>query len=371
MGDKQFAKPIVVSGHICLDIIPRISSSNGNCGLTPGALVECGPALMATGGTVSNTGLALHRLGAPVRLVGKVGDDSFGKMILETLKRYGDNLTEHMLIEPGTVSSYTVVISPPGVDRTFFHCPGANNMFCANDVKNEVFQGAGIFHFGYPPLMQQMYANDGEQSEQLFCRAKENGLVTSLDMALPDPNSPAGKINWLKYLAKVLPYVDIFLPSLDETLFMLDHKQNNNPNASLLANVADQLLALGTKIVVLKLGDQGLYLRTTDRKDEWLDRELYIPCFKVNVAGTTGAGDCTIAGFLAAFANGLSPEETLRMAVAVGACNVEAADAWSGIRPWDEVMRRIQAGWKQLPSAIQIQGWEKDSWIWKGPNDRK
>jgi len=63
------------------------------------------------------------------------------------------------------------------------------------------------------------------------------------------------------------------------------------------------------------------------------------------VIGTTGAGDATIAGFLAALLRDLPPDEAMNAALAVGACNVEAADALSGIRSWCETLQRINAGW--------------------------
>ena len=66
---------VVVAGHVCLDVIPVLS---GPAGLEPGRLLEIGPAEMSTGGAVPNIGLSLHRLGVPVRLMGKVGDDLFG-----------------------------------------------------------------------------------------------------------------------------------------------------------------------------------------------------------------------------------------------------------------------------------------------------
>ena len=70
----------------------------------------------------------------------------------------------------------------------------------------------------------------------------------------------------------------------------------------------------------------------------WRGRELYAPSFRVNVVGTTGAGDCTIAGLLTGMIKGLSIEETLTAAVAVGSCSVETADATSGVPHWDRVM---------------------------------
>jgi sugar/nucleoside kinase (ribokinase family) len=99
----------------------------------------------------------------------------------------------------------------------------------------------------------------------------------------------------------------------------------------------------------------------------WAGRELWAPCFWVEVVGTTGAGDATIAGFLAGLLRGLGPAEALTAAVAVGACNVEAADALSGVRPWDETLRRVAAGWPRRESSLDAAGWRFDarqaSWI--------
>ena len=68
----------------------------------------------------------------------------------------------------------------------------------------------------------------------------------------------------------------------------------------------------------------------------WADRELWAPCFQADVVGTAGSGDATIAGFLSALLRDMPPEDAVNAAVAVGACNVEAADTLSGVRPWNE-----------------------------------
>jgi sugar/nucleoside kinase (ribokinase family) len=128
---------------------------------------------------------------------------------------------------------------------------------------------------------------------------------------------------------------------------------------------------MGAALVVLKLGEQGLYLRTTnnparltamgragpEQANVWLDRELLAPCFQVDVVGTTGSGDCTIAGFLAGWLAGLSPEAVMTGAVGVGACNVEQADSVSGIPSWETVQARITAGWPRRPIDIELPGW--------------
>ena len=145
----------IVAGHICLDIIPQFPFDAGNdlaAYLSPGRLSEVGPATLSTGGAVSNTGLNLKRLGIDTRLMGKVGDDLFGRAILDIVRGYGDELAEGMIVVPGETSSYTVVINPPHIDRMFLHCVGANRTFCAQDVRYELVAQARVFHLGYPPI---------------------------------------------------------------------------------------------------------------------------------------------------------------------------------------------------------------------------
>jgi sugar/nucleoside kinase (ribokinase family) len=360
----------VVAGHICLDIIPRIPGGNVQARLTPGALIEIGAALLSTGGPVSNTGRSLHTLGIATRLMGKVGDDPFGRIILDLIRAQDPALARHMIVVPGEVSSYSIVLSPPDADRSFLHCAGANHTFSAADVDYESLRRTRLFHFGYPPIMERMYADDGAELEVMFRRARESGVITSLDMAMPDLQGPSGRVDWRRILQRVLPQVDIFLPSLDELLVMLRHDLPASPEAAdaLLPDVAADMLGWGARIVVLKLGARGLYLRIGSRGVAalpgagWRERELRVSCFVPEPhVGTTGAGDATIAGFLAGVLRGQPVEAALTSAVAVGACNVEAADALSGIRPWAETQARIAAGWARLPVTVGAPGW-----VWSG-----
>jgi sugar/nucleoside kinase (ribokinase family) len=352
----------VVAGHICLDIIPDLtflSASQFEKNFQPGRLVQSGPAVLSPGGAVSNTGLALNRLGIDTRLIAKVGADQLGNTLRNCLTDQGLGLDQGIITSANSSTSYSLVISPQGIDRRFIHHPGANDDFCAEDIHTDQIQGAKLFHFGYPPLMKNMYVDNGSQLRDLFRKVKDAGLITSLDMAFPDPNSAAGKVNWRAILRQVLPYVDIFVPSVEEILFMLKWPETGNLSNTLLEAVSGELLEMGTKMVLLKLGDQGLCLRTKDLdtdkdgglealKDvhQWSNIKKVAPCFEVDVVGTTGSGDVTVAGFLAALLNGLTPIDSLTFALGVGACSVETSDVLSGIRSWDKTWERINAGWK-------------------------
>jgi sugar/nucleoside kinase (ribokinase family) len=243
--------------------------------------------------------------------------------------------------------------------------------------------------------MRRMYTGAGGELAQIFRRAKATGVTTCLDMALPDPGSDAGKADWPAILRATLPHVDIFLPSIEETLYALwrptydrlhaaapDHNIAPLITPELLSGVSGELLALGVKAVGLKLGNRGLYLRTASAaawQDAgrgrpadlagWTDQELWAPCFQAQEVGATGSGDATIAGFLAALLRGLSATEAVTMAVAVGACNMEAADALSGIRTWQQTQARIAGGWPRHAFSLDAPGWQLhgQQGVWLGP----
>jgi sugar/nucleoside kinase (ribokinase family) len=151
-----------------------------------------------------------------------------------------------------------------------------------------------------------------------------------------------------------------------------------------IISLAGESLSMGAKVVMLKLGTRGAYLRTEaslsglgrgEPEDLalWRDRQLWAPCFKPNsVRSTVGTGDAAIAGFLAALLRSTPPARALTVAVAAGACCVEEAGALSGVRGWKETLSRIDSGWSRLPLEIQTPGWTWDSLseVWRGPSDR-
>jgi sugar/nucleoside kinase (ribokinase family) len=316
--------------------------------------------------------------------MGKTGDDLFGQAIVDIVRRYGPELAEGMIVDPQATSSYTVVIDPPRIDRIFLHCGGANHTFGADDVRYDVLAEARLFHLGYPPLLGRLYADDGRELLQVYQRAKGTGITTSLDMTMPDPAGPSGQADWQTILGRCLPHVDLFLPSAEEWLFMVDRARWDRLSSAVGAEgmpgaleaheiraLGKRALDMGAKVVVLKLGARGIYMRTASALAgmgrgapadlaSWRGRELWAPSFVPEpLVGTTGAGDATIAGFLAALLRGAGPERALTIAAAVGACNVEAADALSGVRTWDETLARIDAGWQQAP--LSLPGWWVDA----------
>lgn len=219
-------KKVIVAGHICLDITPvfpaRMVQDIREI-MVPGKLVQMDGVDVHTGGAVANTGLAMKKLGADVTLMGKIGKDAFGGIILNSLSRF--DADRDMVLAETESTSYSVVLAVPGVDRIFLHNPGTNDAFGSDDIDYEKTGKADMFHFGYPPLMKKMYQNQGRELSEMFQRIKEQGTATSLDLAAVDPQSEASRADWEGILGRTLPYVDFFVPSVEELCFMLDRRR--------------------------------------------------------------------------------------------------------------------------------------------------
>ena len=377
----------VVAGYFCLDIAPNLDHLPAGQFRTlfqPGRLLQVGEAKFSGGGVVSNTGLVLHRLGIPTHFNTKVGADPFGRALCEIVAEQDRDLLKGIQIDESESTSYTLIFDPPGVDRSFINYTGTNDTFSLGDVDFDIIANSHLFHFGYPPGMRQFYLNDGNDLVALYKKVKSVGTTTSLDTSLPDPTREGGRINWKLLLQRTLPYVDIFQPSIEELLFMM-HPDTYEALAkspggaiaavtpNLLTDLSDELLDLGVNIVLIKLGHRGAYLRTGDKQalqkmgraapqdlSTWKNQELWAPCFQVEVVGTTGSGDATIASFLSAILRNTSVQQALTMAVAVGACSVEGPDSLSCVLTWENTADRIDQGWPRHPLDLSVYGWEID-----------
>ena len=393
---------ITVAGHICLDIIPEIPET----GLTkvaellkPGHLINVGAAKISGGGPVSNTGIGLTKLGLKTALMARIGKDQFGGFIKNILKEYQffDEISQSALDR----TSYTIAIAPPVIDRIYLHDPGANDLFSSADIKKSIVSQSRLFYFGYPPVMAATYKDEGDELLRIFQIAKSVGATTALDMTIPDSNSLSGKAPWRKILAKVLPFVDIFLPSIEEIFYMLDLKgylkvkekaENNEAidfiQPTIYSDLADEIMDLGCNNLVIKTGFRGIFQRTKDLKksknngtlvpgdiENWSNREVWCPALKVaKIASATGSGDSAVAGFLTAYLKGCSIERTLKYANCLGFQNLQELDGVSGIRNWEQTTEMVSSENMEMIDIPQLKpaGWKWDdkTGLWVGPGDK-
>lgn len=373
-------KKVIVAGHACLDITPVFPKSKSvtdlNDILCPGKLVQMDGVDIHTGGLVSNTGLAMKLLGADVSLMAKIGKDAFGNILRGIYKEYG---AAYELIEDEESStSYSIVLAVPGIDRLFLHDPGANETFSFEDIPWGKISDAALFHFGYPTLMKKMYEHEGAELVRMMKYLKELGVATSMDMAAIDAESPAGRADWRKILSNVLPYVDFFVPSIEELCFMLDRakyedwvKRAGGKDITSILDIekdikplAKECIQMGARVLLIKCGAPGFYYFTPSESElavigdrielppeDWATREgfenSYVPG---EVLSGTGAGDTTVAAFLTAMLKGYSFDMCIHLASATGASCVEAYDAISGLKPFDVLEEKIKT-WKKRGQA--------------------
>lgn len=376
---------VIVAGHLCVDLLPSFPA-NGK-GPKPGQTAEVGPAGLWPGGAVANVGGALLRLGIGAELIGLVGDDPLGDLVRILLARQAGRPLPGIRVALGETTSYTLVLARPGQDRAFLHHPGVNDRFHPAEIDPDLLREGKIVHYGYPPFMPRVYRDGGRRLAEWFRSLRDQGFLTSLDLAFPDPDAESGRTDWRAFLERVLPHVDLFIPSLDELEFMLRDVPALAGTSPVempaclerLSGLARWALDRGARLFALKLGSQGMYLRTAPAErlpaglrleldPRWANREGWAPAFRVTPIGTTGAGDAAVAGFLAGLLRGFSPERTITLATAVAASSVEAADSTSGVRSLAETIERIETGWPRVSGA---RGWEWDgsTGVFLGPDD--
>ena len=374
---------VVVAGHICLDITPKFSGEGkldiGSI-LKPGKLLNVGDAVISTGGAVSNTGIALSKLGCKVSYMSSVGDDEFGDIIIQKMARYGG--VEGFLRNEQISSSYSVILAMPSIDRIILHNPGCNDYFSVKNIDWETVASARLFHLGYPPIMKSLYQNDGVELANILKTVKAMGISTSLDMALPDPNSEAGQMDWSEWFRNVLPYVDFFMPSIEEMLLFLDRDQWQKLRALNIDfvdavpiisyyDIAQKVLDLGCRVIILKAGHRGMYLKSSDSArmaaiklldadmiESWTNRELWAASYVIDtILSATGSGDSAVAGILTALLHSNSAEETLRWGNCLGYQNLRALDTVSGVGTYQETQALLRT---LRPASLEF---VDDSWL--------
>lgn len=368
------AKKIVVAGHVSLDITPKFNMKTGASSIgdviKPGKLVNVGKVAIAPGGCVTNTGLALKKFGADVRLIAKVGKDEFADILYEKYREQGAE--PNFIVSEDDATSYTIVIAPKGCDRAFLHDSAANDSFKEEDIDYEVVKEADYFHFGYPTLMKEFYRSDKDELQNMYRKVKKLNLITSLDVTAVDPESETADIDWNKRLSEVLPYVDFFMPSIEELCFMLDREKyyemqkRGSDDVCLYLSLsedvipmAEKVLNLGCKGVLIKCGAAGLFLMTADSSrmkelsekisvEKWADKKIFQNSYVPDrILSGTGAGDTSIAAFIYGMCNEMSPEDTLKIAAGTGASCITEYDTLSGLLSIEALKNKIQNGWKE------------------------
>jgi sugar/nucleoside kinase (ribokinase family) len=221
---------VVVADHLCTPIDHPPAA---------GELVAADELILNIGGCASNAAVDLARLGVRAAVCGKVGDDTFGRFVAETLVAHGVGVAA-LGIDPTRATSQTLIVNVRGEDRRFIHSFGANRGFAAADLDAALEPPPRVLYVGGYLILPGL---DARALAERFARARRAGTQTVLDVATPGPG------DYLPLLRPVLPETDVFLPNTDEAALILGE---SDPLRQALA-----FRDLGARRVVITRGERG------------------------------------------------------------------------------------------------------------------
>ncbi|MCU1327538.1 MAG: PfkB domain protein [Bryobacterales bacterium] len=270
------------------------------------------------GGNGANTSLALAALGTPVRLLGAVGDDDRGTFVVDRIRSAGVQAEGIVRVHAPTATSI-VIVNGAG-DRKFLHHLGASAVAFESPPMFDSNTTSRMSHYHLASLF--VLPKLRPQAPETLMRARAAGLATSLDTNW----DAAGQ--WMRDLRPCMPHLDVIFMNEDELRMVTGYSDPKQASRVLLTE--------GVQTAVLKLGSRGCGIYTRDEQH-------LCPAFNVPVKDTTGAGDCFVAGFLAARLAGASLPDAGCFANAVAALTVQNIGAVMGIRRYSDVQAWMQS----------------------------
>lgn len=279
---------IVVFGSINMDLVVRTPRLP-----TPGETLTGHTFFTAPGGKGANQAVACARLGAPTRMVGRVGDDLFGEQLRASLRAAGvqDN---GVLTTPGP-SGVALIAVDDAAENTIVIVPGANGAVGSDDIPRleQALDGARVLllQLEVPTAMVVAAAR----------AAHARGVTVILD---PAPALPLPDELWA--------LTDILTPNESEATTLTGIPVGDDRSA---AAAARTLLARGVRTVIIKLGARGALVAAADGA-------RMQSAFTVTPVDTVAAGDAFNGGLAVALSEGRSFEEAIQWGLAAGALSV-------------------------------------------------
>jgi ribokinase len=324
---KDSALSLLVFGDLNIDMIGRVDewpAPGGEC-LCPQLELHCG-------GVGANCALATTAWGIKVRLFGCVGQDPFGDLLLDKLRKTGLDIGGVQRSSRSLTGILYINVTSDG-QRTFFGSRGANQFMTPPRVPAGALLLSAAAH-----LAGYSFLNPGPEkmARQVLRHFHSSGKQVSLDVGM----EPSKRIP--KKILRLLPQVDLLLVSSDEAAILTGR---SNPRESFL-----QFERAGAREVVMKLGKRGCLI-----SDGGVIRQ--VPSFAVQAVDSTGAGDAFTAAFLQSRMRGWSTRETALTANAAGAA--AASRVGAGMRLSDVAgtlrllrTQRLKGTWEEIRLQI-------------------
>ncbi|HKJ30240.1 MAG TPA: carbohydrate kinase family protein [Balneolales bacterium] len=239
----------------------------------------------------------ISSLGAKVTFFGKIGADSLGDFVIQSLKT--NQVDTSLIIKDAKLKTGVTVALNYNEDRAMVTYPGAMEALTLDDISDDDLKKARHLHVSSVFLQTGLKKDVGE----LFKKAKNLGLTTSLDTQW-DPDE-----KWDLNLSEILPYVDVFLPNEAE-LLNLTHQPDISKGLNELQEYAS--------LTVVKMGSQGSLSHSKENK-------ILVEAFSnQNVIDAIGAGDSFNAGFIYKYLQSESVRECQKFGNLIGAISTTA-----------------------------------------------
>ncbi len=302
-------KPILVVGSINIDLVATAERIPVTGETVAGSAFATHP-----GGKGANQAVAVARLGYPVSMIGKVGDDVFGAQLREQLASAGVD-TRAVTTVAGSSGVAVIVVSPRG-ENIIVVTPGANASLLPADLDahRALIQSAGMV------LTQLEIPLETVMHLAGMCHDARVPLMLDPAPALPLPPALLAHVTW-------------FTPNETEASFYADALK---PTSVTGATTAETCMSLGMEGVLLKRGERGVTILAKD------GIEQQIPAFPVQALDTTAAGDAFNGAFATALMLGRSPVESARFAAAAAAISVTRRGAQPSMPSFAEVIALLQ-----------------------------
>jgi len=300
-------KGIVVLGSANIDHIAKVKNIP-----VPGETVGDGEYVKTFGGKGFNQAVAAMRASGNVTFLASVGDDDDGKQIIQTIKNDGVN-TDHVLYKKGSKTGAAFIFVEDSGENSIVVTPGANKELTCEEVYSytEVIAGADY-------LIMQMEI-PYECVETAADIAHKNNTFLVLNPA------PACKLT-----GDLMSKVDMLIVNETESEIITGIPFNRAGKNIM----AEALIKMGAKSVIITMGEKGAYLNNGKAGTEFT-------AFKVNAVDTTAAGDAFCGSLTAFMADNIAMEDSIRMASAASALSVQKLGAYPSIPFRDEIDRFI------------------------------
>ena len=290
---------VVVFGSINLDLVVEVPHLPAK-----GETVIGDRFFSAAGGKAANQAVAIAKLGTPVSLVGQIGDDSFGKTLIEGLQHQGVN-TEGITVNPNTFSGIASIVVDKQGANTIACAGGANNLVREKEIQQfkTLLPKAKIvlLELGIPLPTVSIAIRE----------AKAHNCLVILDPAPATSNLPE----------ELYSSIDIITPNEVEASQLVGFTVDGVTTARQAASFLHQM---GVKNVIVTLGSQGS-LYSNEAESFWIEP---IP---VKVVDTVAAGDAFNGALAVALASGKSLKEAVQWATVGGALAVTKNGAQSSL----------------------------------------